>query len=209
MDLRILSGGSGNNMAPLIKFEYFGREFGIIIAMFLGFGFGFFLEKAGFGSGKKLCDVWYGRDFAVIRVMFTAVIVAMMGIFGLHYLGLLDLDLLYINPTYIPSQIVGGFLLGAGFSIGGYCPGTSAVAISSGKLDGLIFTLGFIVGVIGFSEMFPLFENFYNSGSMGRKLLYETLGISPGLNTLLVILMAVGTFWLVGKIEAKVRGSKL
>lgn len=208
MRSRILLGGNGNNMAPLIKYEYFGREFGIIIAMFLGFGFGFFLEKAGFGSGKKLCDVWYGRDFAVVRVMFTAIIVAMMGIFGLHYLGLMDLELIYINPTYIPSQIVGGLLLGAGFAIGGYCPGTSAVAISSGKLDGLIFTLGFLGGVIGFSEMFPWIEGFYNSGSMGRKFLYEPLGMSPGLTVFLVILLAIGTFWLVGKIEAKVKGGK-
>lgn len=192
-------------MAPLIKFEYFGREFGIIMAMFLGFGFGFFLEKAGFGSGKKLCDVWYGRDFAVVRVMFTAIIVAMMGIFGLHYLGFMDLDQIYINPTYIPAQIVGGFLLGVGFSVGGYCPGTSAVAISSGKLDGLIFTVGFLVGIVLFSEMFPLFETLYNAGFMGRKFLYEPLGISPGLAVFIVVLIALGTFKLVGWVEKKLK----
>ncbi|MCC6275914.1 MAG: YeeE/YedE family protein [Leptospiraceae bacterium] len=195
-------------MAPLIKYEYFGREFGIILAMFLGFGFGFFLEKAGFGSGKKLCDVWYGRDFAVIRVMFTAVVVAMLGIFGMHYAGLMDLDQLYINPTFLYAQIVGGFLLGAGFSIGGYCPGTSAVAISSGKLDGLVFTIGFLVGIVLFSEMFPVFENLYNSGSMGRKFLYEPFGISPGLAVFLVVLMAIGTFVFVGWIEKKVNKGK-
>ena len=195
-------------MAPLIKFEYFGRESGIIIAMFLGFGFGFFLEKAGFGSGKKLCDVWYGRDFAVIRVMFTAIIVAMMGVFGLHYLGLLDVEELYINPTYVPAQIIGGFLLGAGFSIGGYCPGTSAVAISSGKLDGLVFTLGFLAGVVFFSETFPVFETLYNAGSMGRKFLYEPLGISPGLSVFIVVIIALGTFQLVGWIEKKLKEGK-
>lgn len=191
-------------MAPLIKYDYFGREFGIILAMFLGFGFGFFLEKAGFGSSKKLCDVWYGRDFAVVRVMFTAIIVAMLGVFGLHYMGLLDMDQLYINPTFIYSQIIGGFLLGAGFSIGGYCPGTSAVAIASGKLDGLIFTIGFLIGVILFSEMFPLFENLYTAGSLGRKFLYEPFGISPGLTVFIIVLIALGTFKLIGWIEKKV-----
>jgi hypothetical protein len=195
-------------MAPLIKFDYFGREFGIIMAMFIGFGFGFFLEKAGFGSGKKLCDVWYGRDFAVVRVMFTAIIVAMIGLFGLHYMGLMDLEQLYINPTYIPAQIVGGLLLGAGFSIGGYCPGTSAVSISSGKLDGLIFTFGFLFGVVLFSETFSFFETLYNAGSMGRAFLYEPIGISPGLTVFLVVLIALGTFKLVGWIEKKLKEGK-
>lgn len=195
-------------MAPFIKFGYFGREAGIVLAMLLGFAFGFFLERAGFGSGKKLSDVWYGRDFAVVRVMFTAVIVAMMGLFGLHYAGLLDLDLVYLNPTYVPSQIVGGFIFGMGFAIGGYCPGTSAVAISSGKVDAMTFVLGFLAGVLAFSETFPLLEGFYNAGAMGRKFLYEPLGIPPGVAVFAVVLIALGTFWLVGRIQERVTGGR-
>lgn len=195
-------------MAPFIKFGYFGREGGIVLAMLIGFGFGFFLERAGFGSGKKLCDVWYGRDFAVVRVMFTAIIVAMMGLFGLHYTGLLDLDQVYINPTYVPSQIIGGLIFGVGFAVGGYCPGTSAVAVSSGKVDAMIFVLGFLGGVLAFSETFPLFESFYNAGSMGRIFLYEPFGASPGLAVFIVVLVALGTFWLVGRIQQKVTGGE-
>ena len=155
-------------IAPLAKVFSWGPTAVSVGAILLGIGFGFFLERAGFGSAKTLAGVWYGYNFAVIRVMFTAIVVAMLGLFGLHYLGVLNLDLVYINGTHLWPQIVGGFIFGLGFNIGQYCPGTSAVAMATGKLDGLVFILGFLVLVVLFSFAFPLFEGFFNSSNMGR-----------------------------------------
>ncbi len=105
----------------------------------IGIGFGFFLEQAGFGSARKLTNQFYFKDMAVFRVMFTAIVTAMLGLFYLSALGWVDLSLVYISPTYLWPQIVGGLLLGVGFIVGGYCPGTSMVAVATGKLDALVF----------------------------------------------------------------------
>ncbi|MCB1175023.1 MAG: YeeE/YedE family protein [Leptospiraceae bacterium] len=181
-------------MAPLFKTGFFGREVGIVIAMLLGFGFGFFLEKAGFGSARKLSDVWYGRDFAVIQVMFSAVITTLVGVFGAYYAGWLDLDLMYLNPTYIWPQIAGGITFGLGFAIGGYCPGTVAVATITGKIDGLLFMLAFLFGVALFAEFYPLLEGFYKSGYEGRLFLSDALGLSHGLLAAIIVIFALGVF---------------
>ena len=90
------------------------------MAFVVGIGFGFFLEKAGFGSARKLSAQFYFRDFAVLKVMFTAIVVAGLGFWWLVRLGLLDLNYTYINPTFYIPQIVGGLILGVGFVIGGY-----------------------------------------------------------------------------------------
>ena len=92
----------------------------LLISFFIGIGFGFFLEKAGFSSARKLTAQFYLQDFSVLKVMFTAIVVAGLGFWWLVTLGLLDLNFTYINPTFLIPQIVGGLILGIGFAIGGY-----------------------------------------------------------------------------------------
>ena len=133
--------------APFFKFGLFGDEASLIVAFVIGIGFGFFLERAGFGSARKLTDQFYFRDMAVFRVMFTAIVTAMLGLFYLAAVGWVDLSLVYIQPTYLWPQIVGGLLLGVGFVVGGYCPGTSLVALATGKLDALVFVAGVFAGI--------------------------------------------------------------
>lgn len=106
--------------APLSQMNFFGEATGFVFAFLIGLGFGFILERAGFGSAKKLAAQFYFRDMTVFKVMFTAIVVAMLGIYYLNAFGWLDLDLIYINPTYIWAQLVGGLILGFGFIIGGY-----------------------------------------------------------------------------------------
>jgi len=112
--------------APFYKFGLFGDEASFIIAFLIGIGFGFFLERAGFGSARKLAAQFYLRDLSVLKVMFTAIITAMTGLYVFSRLGMLDLSLVYLVPTFLVPQIVGGLLLGVGFVIGGYCPGLPA-----------------------------------------------------------------------------------
>ncbi len=180
--------------APLYKLGAFGDETSLIVAFLVGIGFGFALERAGFGSARKLVSQFYLNDLAVFKVMFTAIVTAMLGLTYLSWAGVLDLSLVYLVPTYWVAQIVGGLLLGVGFVVGGYCPGTSLVATATGKLDGLVFVLGFAFGTLGFAVAFPLLRGLYTAGSLGARTLPQVLGLPHGVLVFGVVLMAVGGF---------------
>jgi uncharacterized membrane protein YedE/YeeE len=181
-------------IAPFSKVFDWSQPAVAATAVLLGVGFGFFLEKAGFGNAKTLAGQWYGYNFAVLRVMFTAIVVAMVGLFGLHYAGLLDLGQVYVNETFLWPQLVGGLIFGFGFVIGEYCPGTAIVACATGKYDAMAFMGGFFGGLVLFFFGFPLVEGFYSVSSMGRVLLPETLHLPGGVVVFLVVLMAMGAF---------------
>ena len=190
-------------MGPLYKFGWFDFAYGLQLAGLIGFFFGFVLERAGFGNVRKLTAIFYLRDFAVLKVMFTAIVVCMLGLLYFSVFGWIDLGRVYLLPTYIWPQIVGGLVLGVGFIMGGYCPTTSSVATVTGKLDGLVFIIGMIIGSFIFAEVFPLLENFYSAGDMGAVRLTDVLGLNSGVVALLVCLMAVGAYWFVEKVENK------
>lgn len=180
--------------APFYKFGYFGDDVSLIVAFIIGIGFGFFLERAGFGSAKKLVAQFYLTDLSVLKVMFSAIVTAMVGIYYLSVIGFVDLSQVYLTPTFLMPQITGGLLLGVGFAIGGYCPGTSAVATATGRIDGLTFLLGVFAGIFAFGEFYPLVKGFYNSTPMGSLTLPKLLNLPYGLIVFAVVIMAVGAF---------------
>jgi uncharacterized protein len=180
--------------APFAKYGLFGDEASLLVAFVIGIGFGFFLERAGFGSAKKLVSQFYLDDLAVFKVMFTAIVTAMLGVTYLAWMGILDLSLVYLVPTYWLPQVVGGLVLGVGFVVGGYCPGTSIAAVATGKIDGLVYVLGVAAGTLFFAEAFPWLSGLYEAGAMGRRTLPETLGLPYGVVVFAVVLMALGGF---------------
>lgn len=107
-------------MAPYDLTAAAGSVGTIGIYLAIGFGFGFALERAGFGNSRKLAAQFYLHDMAVLKVMFTAIVVAMLLIFWASSLMLLDTGRLFVNPTYLWPGIVGGLILGVGFIVGGY-----------------------------------------------------------------------------------------
>lgn len=180
--------------APFYKFGLFNDDVSLIIAFGIGIGFGFFLERAGFGSAKKLAAQFYFRDMSVLKVMFSAIVTAMLGLFYLNWIGFIDLNLVYKGDTYLLPQIAGGLLLGIGFVVGGYCPGTSCVAISTGRIDGIVYLLGVMAGIFFFGEFFPLLSGFFYSTNMGEITLPQLINLPYGLIVFLVVLMAIGAF---------------
>jgi uncharacterized protein len=173
----------------------------IVLAIVLGFFFGFFLERAGFSSARKLTDQFYFKDFAVLKVMFTAIIVAMLGIVYLAFLGWLNLGQLYVPGTFLWPQLVGGLFLGAGFIVGGYCPGTSVAAAAIGKIDGLLFIAGILIGIFAFGAGFPHLQNFYLSGSRGALTIPQWLDLNAGIAAMVVVFAALVAFWAAEKCE--------
>jgi uncharacterized protein len=192
-------------IGPIISSGLVSPAWDNVFAVVLGMGFGFALESSGFSSSRKIIGTFFGYDFVVVKVFFTAAIVASLGLLYLSYMGLVDYSLLYIQPTFITSAIVGGIIMGVGFAMGGFCPGTSVCAAAVGRIDGLVFLGGMFIGVFLFSESFPLFENMYYSGSMGAKMINSVFGISPELFTFLLVLMAIGMFYGAGWVQGKVK----
>jgi hypothetical protein len=190
------------------------REAGLIVGTLIGFGFGFVLERAGFGRAQKLAAQFYGTDLTVFKVMFSAIVTAMLGAVILSGLGFTEFKLLadgIVSPTYLWPMVLGGFALGAGFIISGYCPGTSFVAMASGKLDGLATVVGVIVGQVVWAELetTAFLKGFHNSSNLGHFYLWEWLHIpvkyGPALLALSVVAMAVGCFLGAEKLEALFR----
>ncbi len=181
-------------MAPFFKFGLFGDNIGLVVAFLVGIGFGFFLERAGFNSARKLAAQFYFTDLTVFKVMFTAIITAMLGVYWLSVLGVMDLSLVYLTPTFLAPQIVGGLVLGMGFVVGGYCPGTACVGVATGRIDALVLFVGIFAGIYGMGELYPLISGFYNSTSFGQLTLPQVTGLPYGLLVFAVVVMALAGF---------------
>jgi len=91
-----------------------------VVVLLIGFGFGYMLEIGGFARSEKLAAQFYLTDMTVFKVMFTAIVVAMVLIFGAAAMGWVDYNRIYVNETYLWPGIIGGLIMGVGFVIGGY-----------------------------------------------------------------------------------------
>lgn len=190
-------------MGPVTNILGTSQGINLLIAFLIGIGFGAALEQAGFSSSRKLAGMFYGYDATVLKVFFTASIVAMIGSKILSSLGLLDMSLVFHNYFYPGPAIVGGVIMGAGFIMGGFCPGTGICAAAIGKIDALIFLLGGGAGAFLFAETYPFIQSFHNNGNRGAVKLSESLGLSDSVFILLVAIMAVIMFWVAEKAEKK------
>lgn len=194
---------------PLPLSQLFGHWGAYVVYLFIGFAFGYVLEIAGFGNSKKLAAQFYFKDLTVLKVMFSAIVVAMVLIFSATALGLLDYNLVWVNPTYLWPGIVGGLIMGVGFIMGGFCPGTSMVAAATGKIDGIFFVLGVFFGIFLFGETVDSYAIFFNSSYLGRLTLQDWLGLPTGVVVLLVVLMALFMFWGAEQLERIFGGRNL
>ncbi len=190
------------NNFPIMSFEGLPHQLEFIPAIVLGFFFGFVLERGGFGSAKVLVAQFYLTNMRVFKVMFTAIITALVGFGLLVGVGALSLTDIAVPESFMMPMLVGGLLLGAGFIISGFCPGTSVVAAASGKWDGVVTVLGVAVGSVVFAEVYPSIEEFYLSTPQGVFLLSDLFGIPFPILALIVAAAAVAMFFGAEKIEA-------
>jgi len=192
-------------MAP-IQFNYQVPEaIMLLFALVTGVVFGMLLEKAGFGNARKLVQQFYFTDMAMLKVLFSAIVTAMLGIYWLGYFGVLDITQVYINATYIWPQVIGGIVFGFGFVMAGLCPGTSCVAVFTGKLDGLAVFAGMFAGLALFAETEPFLQKAYNFSSIGDISLYEIFHMEYGILTFIIAAVAVSVFWIAGRVEERFR----
>jgi hypothetical protein len=192
-------------MGPLIPNGFIPFEWSSIIAIVIGICFGFILEASGFSSSRKLAGVFYGYDFAVLKVFFTAGTTSLIGLLYMDYLGYVDMSSLYVHPTYLWGGIIGGAIMGVGFVAGGFCPGTSLSAVAIGKIDAIINVVGIMVGVFIFSELFEFFEPLYNGYFEGNITLVDSLGVNPYWFVFILAVAAVLIFAATDMIRKRVK----
>ncbi|MCA0444978.1 MAG: YeeE/YedE family protein [Bacteroidetes bacterium] len=189
-------------MGPLSVNDIISGDTNFLLAFFIGIGFGFVLEQAGFSSSRRLAGVFYGYDMTVLKVFFTGAVTAMLGMLFFGLFGWMDLSLIYVNPTFLTSAIFGGVIMGAGFILGGYCPGTSFCGAAIGKVDAMLFIGGLFIGVYIWGFGFDLWKDMYVAGNMGSPKLGEWLGISDGVMALVIVIIAIGAFFMAEWVES-------
>ncbi|WP_300462333.1 rhodanese-like domain-containing protein [Desulfobacula sp.] len=175
----------------------------LFMSLVIGILFGIVLERAGFGSSRRLSGVFYFRDMAVIKVMFTGMITAIIGITLSVRFGLISEPSIYLMPTLYKAQIIGGLLFGIGFVTGGWCPGTAAVGAASGKWDAVVFLGGAIGGSIFFNETYAWIKGVYEAGNPHIAFIYQSIGMPKGWFILFFVLTGILVFWCVELIEKK------
>jgi uncharacterized membrane protein YedE/YeeE len=177
-----------------------------LVAALVGVGFGVALERAGLGSAPKLAGQFTLTDFTVFKVMFTAIITAMLGAFWASRLGALDLARVYVPETFLAPQLLGGAVFGVGFALAGLCPGTSCVSAATGRGDGLAVVLGFFAGVLGMGALLPRMLGLYQSTPRGTLLLPSVFGVPYGVVVLGVVAVAMIGFLVAERIEQRAVG---
>jgi uncharacterized membrane protein YedE/YeeE len=184
-------------IAPLAKTGVISASTNLWLALPIGFVFGFALFHAGFTDSRRIAWAFYFKDVGVPVVMFSAIATGMLGLWGLSLIGFLDISMVYMLPTFLVPMAVGGVIFGIGMVIGGYCPGTAVASIATGKVDAMIFVVGFLIGSLIFGDFFPVWGDFYNSDYMGVFRLDQWLGIGLGHTVLIIVLIAVsGTIFM-------------
>lgn len=192
-------------MGPLIPLGIIPEQWNNVIAVLIGMAFGFIMEGSGFSSSRKIVGLFYGYDFTVLKVFFTATVTAAIGILYFSYLGWIDFSLLHIHPTYLTGAIVGGLIMGVGFVTGGFCPGTSFCGVAIGKIDAIVYTIGLLAGIFIFSEAYSIFETIYNGNYLGEITITDFFGISPYLFVFFFTLAAIAIFFVTSIIVKRVK----
>lgn len=173
----------------------------LLLTLVGGVAFGVVLERAGFGSGCKLTAVFYGYDMSVVKVMFTAIVTAMVGLWLLASIGVIDMQEIYIVPTNYAAQLVGGLVFGAGFVIGGYCPGTAVVACAAGRTDAWVFALGLLAGIAVYARFMTGVEQWIRANAIDDVTLPSLTGIAAGWWVALFVVMLILAAWGMGLAE--------
>jgi uncharacterized membrane protein YedE/YeeE len=190
-------------LAPYYKLGFIGESGMIIIALLAGLAFGYILVSVGMGNSRKIAAMFYGEDWSVMKIMFSAVVTTMVLTYTAYYFGLVDVNLIQMANVNLAGQIIGGGLIGAGMTIGGYCPGTSIAASVNRKIDAWIYIGGFMVGIFIYGLAYPWISEYVLSANLGKLTLSDAFGLSYGTLAFIVVGIALMTFFILEKTEGK------
>ena len=171
----------------------------LALGLLFGIVFGFLLQKGGVGKYEVLMGMLLLTDFTVLKVILSAVVVGMIGIYTMHTAGLVKL---HIKPTRYGANTLGGLIFGVGFALAAYCPGTSAAALGQGNYDAMAVMLGLMAGSYLFAEASGWIARTVNPwGDRGELILERLFGVSrlvfvPAMAILVVLILAAVHFFI-------------
>lgn len=164
-----------------------------IIGLITGLLFGFLLQKGEVLRFEKQVGFMLLKDMTIIKFMFSAVLVGMVGIYAFHSAGIISLS---VKATNVAAIIVGGLLFGIGWAIAGFCPGTSVGALAEGRVHAFWAILGMLSGAALYAEAYPSMKaTLLSWGQFGKITLPQTLGISPWPIVAVFIAIGLGMFY--------------
>ncbi len=158
----------------------------LLVGFLLGIIFGFLLQKGGATNYNVILNQLLLRDWTVIKIMVTAVVTGMVGIYLMKRFDLIQLS---PKPFYLKGIVVGGLVFGAGFALLGYCPGTAAGAIGTGSVHAVFGAIGILIGAGIFSVVYPHVKNSLMSGDYGSITIPEILDVNPWIIILSILIV--------------------
>jgi hypothetical protein len=175
----------------------------IATAVPIGIAFGVILERTGLGDPRVIAGQLTGRDFTVVRVMFGAIVTAMLGVVWGSAAGWIDLSSIAVPPTDIAAQLIGAVIFGGGFALAALCPGTACVAASSGRRDGIAAVAGMLGGTAITAVVWPVLGGVTAAAPREGALLPDDLGLPLWSVVLAVTVMGVAATTLGRQIDSR------
>ena len=169
----------------------------LILGLGTGFIFGFLLQKSQVLRFEKQVGFLLLKDMTIIKFMFSAILVGMVGIHLFRDLGVIELKLKGIQ---VGAQIIGGLLFGAGWAVLGYCPGTAVGAVGEGRWHALWGIVGMLLGVVLFAEIYPFLNRTVMTwGNLGKKTIPEIIHVHHWIVVAIFGLAILGLFFILEK----------
>ena len=173
----------------------------LIAGLIFGVAFGFLLQKGGVGKYNVLIGQLLLQDWTVAKVMMTAIIVGMIGIFFLHRFAKVNL---HIKPTKLGPNIIGGLIFGAGFALIGYCPGTAAAALGQGSWDALFGMAGLVAGSYIYAELSGVLRGSLDKwGDFGKVLIPDLLRMNRGVAVVMIAVLLTAALFVLEKFTVR------
>src|SRR5512143_861167 len=175
----------------------------LFVALLLGIGFGFALNKGGLTKYRRIAGQFRFTDMTVLKFMLTGILTGMIGLYALQGAGLIS-AFPYVPPTFIAGNVIGGLIFGVGMSLAGYCPGTCFAGAGEGKLDYLLpGVLGLLAGGALYGLTYPYIgqpiQLWAYSTNFGSLTLPAWLGLDPYLLITLYTLVVLILFYMIGR----------
>ena len=169
----------------------------LLLAVVFGAAFGFLLHRGGVADYNTIVRQFLLRDFTVIKIMMTAILVGGIGVFTLVQLGYAQF---HVKPADLLAISLGAAIFGVGMVLYGYCPGTALAAIGAGSLHALVGAVGMLVGGAFYALSFDWVKaNILPIGAMGKVQLPQLLGVDPAVIFALLAVVAILLFVLIAR----------
>jgi uncharacterized membrane protein YedE/YeeE len=168
-----------------------------LFGLVTGILFGVLLQRARVVRFEKQIGALLLRDLTIVKFMFTAILVGMVGIYILYDLGLVKLS---IKPTLVGANIIGGLLFGTGWALCGFCPGTAGGALGEGRWHAAWVLIGMILGAAVYAELFPVLkETVLTWGNYDKITIPQALGVSHWMVIPWFLVGGMALFWFLEK----------